>query len=800
MKVRSPRWLKGMKMPEWQRREDLFLVPCGGWLLMAAVLLSVFLAGGRPLWAQGIICGLIGFLWLVRTPSRLPAKPVVFMLAVLAVVPLAAYLPGSWLAMPAWRAALADFKAITPSGFVTPQPWLTLHCYLLWLTGLGLAAWCACQEWDHYHRGTLARMYAGGLLAIALFAIFGYVTGYQPSWWISTDGFGPFINRNQWGSALGFAGVVSIALIHQCVRQGHKQGALFWLIATSVFTASIIANGSRGGLIVLAGGGFAYWGLYGLLRKQYRYAAIGLTFLLVSFSLFAMGGGELLERFVGLRSLTEEGWEGDTRVQFYRMTRALVAGSPLVGFGLGNFEYVLPFYLDYEPLFDRRPIHPESSWLWLASEGGWLLLVAMAIAVVVLMLRGFSARKSRAATIRAVGMASALMLAFNSGFEVSGHRIGTLFPVILLATLALPPAAGRAVKKTGALWAKAFGALLAVVGMVWLVGGWGVALAPAVQGIDALQSKAIAADQSGRRNDSIALLQKCESLRPLDWNIHWTLSDQLLLQGQIHPAWEQFIAANDLLPYLYWTIYEGAMKWVQPAPGRAAAAMLEAMSRAPESKRTEMYAHYLRESSDNPELRAVLLKFYPDDPEMEFVRIRTASPEVAAKRLARLVARTDRLGTVPDHLVAPVLRFMLQSGQSDKIDTVVGEDARLKRLGWEVLVDRDMGRKRVKEALDTYFSYGPRPVIPAALSRSDLRSIERAAAMAPMDIATAIAYYQALAAARRDDEALWQLRRIMESPLAPPYIWFLAAQAAHRRGDYEDAWRYLSAYREKQQQ
>lgn len=786
-----------MKMPAWQRREDLFLVPWGGWLLMAAILLSVFLAGGRPLWAQGVISLLIGLLWLIRTPERLPTKPVVIMLAALAVVPLTAYLPGWWLAMPSWRAALADVKAITPSDFVTPQPWLTLHCYLLWLTGLGLAAWCACQQWDHYHRGTLARMYAGGLLAIALFAIFGYVTGYQPPWWISTDGFGPFINRNQWGSALGFAGVVSIALIHQCVRQGHKQGVLFWLIATAVFTVSIIANGSRGGLVMLAGGGFAYWGLYGLLRKQYRYAAIGLTFLLVSFSLFAMGGGELLERFVGLRSLTEEGWEGDTRVQFYRMTTALVAGSPLVGFGLGNFEYVLPFYLDYEPLFDRRPIHPESSWLWLASEGGWLLLVAMAIAVVVLMLRGYSARKSRAATIRAVGMACALMLAFNSTFEVSGHRIGTLFPVILLAALALPPAEGLDLGRVTRTLAKAFGTLLALTGLVWLLGGWGVPFVPSVQGIEPLQHKATVAEQSGRREDAIELLKKCEPFRPLDWNIHWTLSNQLLAQGQIHPAWEQFVAANELLPYLYWTIQDQAVQWIEPAPGRAAAAMLEAMSRAPAPKRAAMYANFLQGSKSNDHLRAVLLRFYPDDPEMEFVRIAQAAPDVAAKRLSRMLVRTDKLSSVPDHLVVPVLRFMLQSNHTAEIDRVVADNNRLKRLGWEVLVDREINKQQVKEALDIYFNYGPHPAIPAALSRSDLRSVERAAAMAPMDIATAIAYYQALAVARRDDDAFWQLRRIMESPQAPPYIWFLAAQAAHRRGEHGDAWGYLEIYRKK---
>jgi hypothetical protein len=96
-----------------------------------------------------------------------------------------------------------------------------------------------------------------------------------------------------------------------------------------------------------------------------------------------------------------------------------------------------------------------------------------------------------------------------------------------------------------------------------------------------------------------------------------------------------------------------------------------------------------------------------------------------------------------------------------------------------------------------HFQYGPRPTLPAPISRSDLRSIERAAALAPMDIATAVAYYQALESARRHDDAFWQLRRIMEFPNAPAYIWYLAARTAHERGLHEEAWQFLRTFEEK---
>ena len=142
---------------------------------------------------------------------------------------------------------------------------------------------------------------------------------------------------------------------------------------------------------------------------------------------------------------------------------------------------------------------------------------------------------------------------------------------------------------------------------------------------------------------------------------------------------------------------------------------------------------------------------------------------------------------------------MLQRGQLAEIDAVVGENLRLKRIAWEVLFERELQEKRTKEALDIYFTYSPRPSIPAALNRSDLRSVERAAALAPMDIATSIAYYQALEAAQREDDALWQLRRIMELPNAPAYIWFLAGQTAHSKGNFEEALSFIRTFQKKTQ-
>ena len=771
-------------------------MPPGGWLLVGTMLLTVALAGGRPLWAQGLAALGIGLLWLFWPPVKAPTKPITWMLVILALAPLVAFLPAGWLGLPAWRENLATVSAIAASPFVTPQPWFTLHVWLLWITGVALAAWCASQSWDHYNRDTLARMFTGGMAALAAFAVYAQTTGQQPGMWESQHGFGPFVNRNQWGSLLGLSGIMALALVHQSVRHQHKRGVVMWALVLALFAWSVVLNGSRGGLVVLVSGGFAYWMFFGLARKEYRYAAVAVSFLFISFSLFSFGGGALLERFVALQEMDGEGFAQDARVQYYRMTRTLVGDAPWTGFGLGNFEYVFPFYLDYEPLFDRRPVHPESSWLWLSSEGGLLLVGAVAVAVLMLMLFGFMARRSRATTIRSAGLACALVMVINAFFEVSGHRLGTLFPGILLASLCLPSATIPVTPWVSRFLLRALGAAVAVVGLVWIASGFGRGMWPVVQGTLALQDAAGREQAAGDRGAAIELLRQAALLKPLSHEIHWPLAAYLLEENRVDEAWNEFRAANAVLPYLSWMIDTEGYFWIPNDPARAAYAWSQAMRRALPGRRAQMYDKYLREAKNKPELKALLLQLYPDDPEFEFARIRTAEG-AGIKRLPRLLAKTNDLAFAPDHMVEPVLRYMLQQRQTESFDRITAQNMRLRRLGWRVLAERASNEGRVDEALELHFQHGPRPALPAPISRSDLRSVERAAALAPMDIATAIAYYQALEAARRRDDAFWQLRRIMEFPNAPAYIWYLAARTAHERGEDAEAWQFLRTYGEK---
>ncbi len=771
------------------------MIPRGGWMLIATLLLSIILAGGRPLWAQGLVTLCIGLLWAVWPPVRLPTKSIVIALLALAVLPLAAFLPAIF-SQPAWRTELAALQAVAISPLASPQPWYTFHTWLLWLAGIAFTGWCASQSWDHYNRETLARVYAGSLVGVVMFAIFAYASGGNPGLWESTDGFGPFANRNQWGSVMGMGAVVVLALLHQSLRRSNKGGVVFWGGALAVMAGAVITNGSRGGLLVMLAGGCAYGMFFSLLRKQYRYAAVSFSLFVLASAAFSLAGGALLERFV---DTFQEGLTEDARVEFYRMTFNMVRDAPFTGFGLGNFQYVFPFYLDYPPIANTRPLHPENSFIWLASEGGLVLALACISAIGLLIGLGLTLRRSRATGIRSAGLACALMLVFNAFFEVSAHRIGALLPGIFLASLALPAPQGPHLSRGWRPVPRVVGLLIMFVGAIWLSAPLGSPIIPAIQGNEVLRSEAARAQEQGRPQDAAALLRRTAELAPLDWGAHWSLANFYLENAQPEEAWSEFRAVEALLPYMdQMALLEGDL-WLRHDPPRAERAWNQAIQRTPPGKRAELYDRLLRKAAPHPELYVFLMRMNPGDAEFEFVRMRGESGR-QVRRLQRILELTDGLQKAPDHMIDPLIRHLIERGHADTAEKLVTGKSRMERLAWKSLTALAERNGDKAKALELHFQHGPRPALPAPINRSDLRSVERAAALAPMDIATGIAYYQALEGDRRHDDAFWQLRRIMEFPDAPAYIWYLAARAAHERGMHEEAWGFLQTYEQKSKQ
>lgn len=743
----------------------LFDVPRGGWVLIGGLLLSFVLGGGASLPAQGVVLVTAGCLWVVWPPASWPARPIVYLLVILAIFPLAAFLPHVLFPSPPWRETLLG-QGLMP--FVTPQPLLTLRWWLLWVGGISLAGWCCSQNWDPHHRDSLARLYAGGVAIVAVAAIVGLATGF-----LWAEGNGPFPRREEWGVATAIAAVVSLALAHRSYGHGRHRGLAVWGTNFLFLLATVAFAGTRAGLAALLTGSFAYAAFYNHLGKRQRWTAVAGSLLVCTLAFFLFFGSAA-PRGNGIREDRENA------------TPALILPrTTLTGSGFGNFQFVAPM--------QRGDVEPANSAFLLVGEGGWILALLVLTSVGSVLAMGYQ-RQHGGTTLRAAGMACAIAITVAALLGTGPHRPGVIVPALFVASLAFPVADGPPVRKRGRILMRAGGALLTAVGCLWIASFAGVA--PTLTEPEALRQEAARSINDGDNARAIASLRRVLLWAPLDAAARSSLAQCLVQTGQTEEAWREFGMSANLLPGDVALAHAEGTAWASTDSARAAYAWSEALRRSDHAARAGLYATMLTAATNNESLFEILQRLYPDDPEFEFARIRAAGPEGPAM-FPRLLAETGQMATAPDHLVEPVMRYMLEHGMSADLMRIAAQSPRVRELGWDALADHAASQNRLGEATRLHLQHGIQPNLPPPPVGSDPRSIERAASMSPNDLSTAMAYYHSLVAARRKDQAYNQLRHIMDLPNAPSYVWYLAARDAQELGRDQEAWDYICAYEER---
>jgi hypothetical protein len=164
---------------------------------------------------------------------------------------------------------------------------------------------------------------------------------------------------------LALGGVLAIGCAADAARRGMWRAAP-WLLAGCVVLAALAAAYSRGA-VMMAFLALAMWNAsVAWSRRSWKHFLLGTSALVVAASSMLVFGGPIADRFA---KIAEAG--ADFRFRIWQDTIALSASSPWFGTGLGNFAALFPFFRK-ESITPAAVIHPESDWLWLATEIGWV--------------------------------------------------------------------------------------------------------------------------------------------------------------------------------------------------------------------------------------------------------------------------------------------------------------------------------------------------------------------------------------------------------------------------------------------
>ena len=584
--------------------------------VVIVALSAVLFGGDEGAWGEVAPIIGIGLLLFFCPPRGLPNRTVLIGLAGLMVCGLFGFLPSRWFGEPEWHAAIR--RAIPGVAHaVSLQPWYSFQRFSVMLAVILFAVWLI--QWRPRNRLFCLKILTGGIALVATIALVASVCAVAVPGWHPAQGFGPFANRNQTGTLMALGAMLALGLFAGAARKRHWT-VLLWASVFMVCLAALLLSNSRAPFCLLTVGSLVW--LFQRLKFSVKgFAIAGGLLLLMAAAVLVIG--EVAQRLPELLT----GGMG-FRAKIYHDSFRLVGTAPIEGVGVGNFEAIFPFFRDLS-LNTERVVHPESDWLWVMSEMGWFSVCFCAIAVVGIFLRPAHPGTKGEKDILLAGLIAMAAFLVNSFFDVPGHRLGTILPILVVGGICtqarLPGEGWLAISWVGRLLGiglMAFGVVLFQEKQVRS------RLELAVRGRDSAKIETAASD--------------CLRRIPLDWSLYVTRGYANVDELRTLQAIDDFRYALLLEPKLPIVPLNEGRAWVGVNPELAIAAWKECLRRSQGSERNEFYRQMLGTSYGDARLKEATLRLSDGDAQLAVTALQSGYAD--AKTLKFLEEEKANLG------------------------------------------------------------------------------------------------------------------------------------------------------------
>ena len=631
--------------------------------------------------------------------------------------------------------------------------------------------------------------------------------------------YGIFPNPNHMSNWLAIAGILLAGSVYADIRKRQFLLAGFSFLGMAAILTCLAANSSRGGLGIFFLGLIA-WAVAQTLAGPNKKVGI---FLLAGAALAATTllyqGAKPLERMkksgTNLPEIqTKAGPEEDPsnptldfRLLLQRDALDLSAAHPWLGTGPGNFRYFFPPYRERTAATQSQAIHPESDWVWFLCEFGWPATLVLLAGIFLLLRQAGPGRNKEGWITRSAGGAALLAFGLHGLADVPGHRIGTVWPILMVAGLicARKKEGENRAAGPGEIWLfRGLGLVLALGALLWT---WGVATGrnwPAT--VAAAQSKvAVGAEwKAGSVEKALQAAERGRAAAPYDAVLRFLHGKALLFfEDTEREAAAEFEIQAKLEPYLLIVPLDQATAWLEILPDRpelALPAYREALARsrfklADNRGPEHVVEHMLRMSQRSPKLESYILPLIQERPELVSLYLSRQPREKFAPALAELLAGNPNLEGWSKKSIADLLVAWARRGDSGQLLPVLEKNLIWWDAGWPVLIQLWAKAGRTKEVLELAGKYLPPPALPN--DPIPANQAESRWYRSPRDYGAAFV----LAETRRKNGDLVGARvvleKITERPEAPAYFWWLRSRVETEEGRFTPAWESLRKYLEK---
>ncbi|HXP34196.1 MAG TPA: O-antigen ligase family protein [Chthoniobacterales bacterium] len=773
--------------------------PSSRWLNHAFVallpVLACFLGGATQKWGEGIVFALLGMYLLAHPPRFSLGLAINLVLLAFLIWSLIAFLPGSWFFQPNWRATYLDDFGISLPTTLSPQPWITLTCLCSFVAGLSWLYVVCAQQLELREARQQLRLFTAGIVVLAAICILFWLAKTAPPFWHNERNFGPFPNRNQTGNLFGLTAVMILACGQDDLRKGRKRWIL-WVVALALMITAIILNFSRAGLGILVAGSALWLGVFSLRQRSPSRIALVISFLLLLFTALLLFGGQTLERF-HLRNLANAGISSDFRWRIFADVFQLIRDSPRVGIGLGNFEDVFAIFraASYS---DRRAIHPESDWLWLWTELGWVAVVLVVVGLVFIIRKIFPLREGTNQRYRLATLIAVILFALHGLVDVSGHRVGTMFAATFLLGLSLHRPHSFKPSRSVSMLFRLIGLILLVVGGSWVVAARGQKLLPGSVGVTNAEQLATIDNRERNFTEAVAVTTTGLKWAPLDWELYFSRAVAEAQLKQTENALTDFRRARFLEQISYELPLAEGNVWLSSQPVLAATAWREALRRAGPERAGVFSSMLSKASFRSPEVSRILAELGVSSHDLALAYLARISGAEFNRALGKVLENDPDLSSFTETEKLAFFAFWSERGAAAQLSRAATQHPDWLPYAWLGVAKYNASNKDFRAAYELTQRYGDLVALPRISSSASVQQLESRFRSAPDNYAIAYELYRAQMQSGRVDDALMTARHFSERGNSPTYFRYLEAQCWAEKQNWERAWNAWLAFHSAQ--
>lgn len=754
-------------------------------MILGITVLAPTLGGSTELWAKACLAVLMGLVILLCPPANPLPRNLTLLFAGFFCLSLTAYLPADWFTSIPSRAEMIQQYHLPLPGTLSPQPWLSLEKVVtLWL-GVVWAYYLLAREWT-LSKTWLLSLHSAGICCLAVMVLAVFACDFHPTIWPKGTDVGPFPNHNQSANVFALAGIITLGLWWRALSQ-HRKSNLAYLLSLLLLGTAVVVVNSRAGVLLLFGGGLVWLLWVAHLTENRNALVVGLIGLFLTVSVFFTVGEKTVARFQSVLYFDFSDLPGGARMAIHQDALNLVRKSPWCGVGLGNFEPIYALHREVTQV-EKRPIHPESDWLWLGIEMGWVAPVILLLAVIVVLKRAWPFEPGTFAWLRSAAALGVILFLVHGLVDVSGHRIGSLWPAMFLAAMALPPRPSQAVS----CWCSP---AFRVLGVMILLLGCATSFA-LVEKLPLRTRSSIPVREQQvlermARNDfptAVRLINETLAWAPLTWRLYYFRGVALALAtDDVSPSLLDFQRARFLEPWSIELPFNEGKVWLQRNRGfLTLQAWEEALRRAHRSP--GLYAQMVALGRPFPEVLQGLGRWAQDTPTFLVNWMSALASTEFNAELAKLLVREPNLTNWNTAERKQLFALWAGKGNPDQLAERLQQNQTWLEEGWIWLARHRAQQGDYRGACQLVQQRGTSPKLPTLSDRRPLARLQHEFFLNPNDIQAGYALFQTQMEQKLWEDAGITLGKLTARPDCPKYFHFLAMQVWCQQEKWDRAW------------